>query len=272
MYNQSPSATHAYQPRDKQDGVPQHSGAQTPGATAAAAAAAQMYPMNMPYYQYYYMPSQFGYQQNAAAAAYGQPFMNKSMYPNMYQQGTAKPNAANPAGTATSPYGAAAASPYSQTMYSAAMSAGYDDMTAPGAGLQHNLGGLQDYQKMYQQQLPGFLGGAQQQQPPMHHHQQPSQQPPQQPASATGNKNDKAGNAAGGAGGSNGHHHHAQQQQQPYPGNYFGGSFPTSYQQQYPQQQQQQQHFPHFPQQQQQQAPAAQQPSPMGRQQPYWSQ
>ena len=223
-----------------------------------------MYPMNMPYYQYYYMPSQFGYQQNAAAAAYGQPFMNKSMYPNMYQHsaGTAKPNAANPAGTATSPYGAAGASPYSQTMYSAAMSAGYDDMTAPSAGLQHNLGGLQDYQKMYQQQLPGFLGGVQQ--PPVH--QQPSQQPQQQPPSATGPKNDKSGNAAG-ATGSNGHH--AQQQQQPYPGNYFGGSFPTSYQQQYPQQQ----HFPHFPQQQQQQqAPAAQQPSPMGRQQPYWSQ
>lgn len=257
MYNQSPSATHAYQPRDKQDGVPQHTGAQTPGATAAAAAAAQMYPMNMPYYQYYYMPSQFGYQQNAAAAAYGQPFMNKSMYPNMYQQ-TAKPNAANPAGTATSPYGAAGASPYSQTMYSAAMSAGYDDMTAPGAGLQHNLGGLQDYQKMYQQQLPGFLSGQQQQQQPVQ-----SQAPQQAPS---GTKNDKAGNAAA-ATGSNG------QQQQPYPGNYFGsGSFPTSYQQQQ-QQYPQQQHFPHFAQQQQQQqAPAAQQPSPMGRQQPYWSQ
>lgn len=258
MYNQSPSATHAYQPRDKQDGVPQHTGAQTPGATAAAAAAAQMYPMNMPYYQYYYMPSQFGYQQNAAAAAYGQPFMNKSMYPNMYQQ-TAKPNAANPAGTATSPYGASGASPYSQTMYSAAMSAGYDDMAAPGAGLQHNLGGLQDYQKMYQQQLPGFLSGQQQQQQPVQ-----SQAPQQQAPSGT--KNDKAGNAAA-ATGSNG------QQQQPYPGNYFGsGSFPTSYQQQQ-QQYPQQQHFPHFAQQQQQQqAPAAQQPSPMGRQQPYWSQ
>ncbi|KAI9245850.1 hypothetical protein BDA99DRAFT_576765 [Phascolomyces articulosus] len=298
-YSQSPSVTSAgtYQGRDKhnQDSVasmPQHTGAQTPGAAAAAAAAQQMYPANMPYYPYYYMPNQFGYQQS-----YGQPFLNKNMYPNMYQQSVGKPNT----GSAASPYGAAAGSaggaagagsagsPYSQNMYGqsvtgagAGATGGYDDM-----GLQHHLSmGLHDYnQKPYQQQLPGFLGstsaGQQQQQQQAG---QPGQQPGQPGQSTSGqpqsNKNEVGGglnksaaNAAGAAAGSNGHHHHQHpQQQQQYqqamnPGNYFGHSFP--YQQQYPQQ-----HFPHFQQQQpgQQQQPSAQQPSPMGRQQPYWSQ
>ncbi|KAI9492727.1 hypothetical protein BDB00DRAFT_883374 [Zychaea mexicana] len=302
-YSQSPSVTSAgtYQGRDKhnQDGVgsmPQHSGAQTPGA------AQQMYPANMPYYPYYYMPNQFGYQQS-----YGQPFLNKNMYPNMYQHSVGKPST----GSAASPYGAASGSPYSQqTMYgqsvtggAAAAAAGagagsgvvgYDDMS----GLQHHLGGmsLHDYQKPYQQQLPGFLGstgaGGQQPQQAMQQQQQQQAVPSQQQS----NKNEVAGgplnkSATNAAGGSNGHHlhqqqqqqqqqHQQQQQQQSYqqamnPGNYFGHSgFP--YQQQYPQQ-----HFAHFQQQQpgqqqqqqqQQQAPSAQQPSPMGRQQPYWSQ
>ena len=241
--------------------MPQHSGAQTPGGAAAAAAAAaqqqQMYPANMPYYPYYYMPNQFGYQQS-----YGQPFLNKNMYPNMYQQHSVKPSTG---GSAASPYGSA--SPYSQNMYGQSVTGntgGYDDMS----GLQQHLGGmsLHDYQKPYQQQqqLPGFLGASGQQQP-----NQP-QQAQQQQTPQQSNKNEVTGvkqNAA-----ANGHQQPPQQQQyqQMNPANYLGHSFP--YQQQYPQQ-----HFPHFQQQQQptgqqQQAPSAQQPSPMGRQQPYWSQ
>ncbi|KAI9313814.1 hypothetical protein BX666DRAFT_1973864 [Dichotomocladium elegans] len=253
-YNQSPS-TNAYQSRDKhnQDGVgslPQHTGAHTPGT-----AAQQMYPVNMPYYQYYYMPNQFTYQQ----AAYGQPYMNKNMYPNMYQQ-TGKPNT----GSATSPYGAAG-SPYSQNMYGQSVSSGYDDMS----GLQQHLGGmgLHDYQKPYQQ-LPNFLGaaasGSQQS--------QQTQQPGASGSQQNAGKNDKSGAPAPGATTSNGHHH-PQQQPQGYQhpaatGNYFNHSF--QYQQQYPQHQQQ---YPHFQHQaaQQQQTPSGQ-PSPMGRQQPYWSQ
>ncbi|KAG1051605.1 hypothetical protein G6F43_006197 [Rhizopus delemar] len=140
-FNHSPSVTSAspYQTRDKYNQDSNQTTAQSQNLPQ------QMYPTNLPYYQYYYMPSQYNaYQQSA----YGQPFMNKSMYPNMYQHSTTagKPTAAAAAAAVQSPY----SSPYGQQsqLYTQSMS-GYDDL------------GLSDYQKsMYgqQPQLQGFLG------------------------------------------------------------------------------------------------------------------
>lgn len=247
-YNQSPSATTAaaYSARDKHS---QEGAAAQPHTSAQAPSAGQQMYANMPYYPYYYMPNQFGYQQS-----YGQPFMNKNMYPNMYQHSTGKPNA----GAATSPYGSA--SPYSQSVYgqtvSGVVGGGYDDM----AGLQHHLGSanLHDYQKPYSQQLPGFLG------------QQPSAQQTQSAQQGAGKADQLNKAGANAAGASNGHQqpqqHQHQQQGLQHGMNYFGQSFPY-----YPQQFQQ---FPHQPAQQQAlpNQQQQQQQSPMGRPQPYWSQ
>lgn len=198
----------------------------------------QMYPTNLPYYQYYYMHNQYNaYQQSA----YGQPFMNKSMYPNMYQHTTTagKPTTAAAAAAATvqSPYN----SPYGQQsqLYNQAMS-GYDDL------------GLNDYQKsMYvQPQLQGFLGhlNHHQQQQPSAQGAQPTQ--PTQKADMTSTARTAASNAA-----SQQQQTPASQQQQtqlpqqqqqqqlhqqhPYAGtnNFFGQPQMFSYQQ-YPQYQQ----------------------------------
>ncbi|KAK3825997.1 MAG: hypothetical protein J3Q66DRAFT_329119 [Benniella sp.] len=109
----------------------------------------------MPYYPYYYMPNQFpnAYQQSG----YGQPFVNKNMYP-MYQQHQqqqhSKPGAGN-----SSPYGNYGTTggqghhQYSQ--------GGYDDMSAAGI---HGMGGLNNdpYPKYGNPGMQNFLGNQQQ--------------------------------------------------------------------------------------------------------------
>ncbi|KAF9301413.1 hypothetical protein BGZ74_006749 [Mortierella antarctica] len=119
--------------------------ASTSGATSTAATQAQQtlqqqqgYPNMgaMPYYPYYYMPNQFpnAYQQSG----YGQPFVNKNMYP-MYQQQQQQQqqqqHSTKPGTNAHSPYAsynsmdAQGHHQYSQ--------GGYDSMT--GSGL-HGMG------------------------------------------------------------------------------------------------------------------------------------
>lgn len=140
----NPPAT-AYQSRDKYTHDTTSATSQQSGPAAAAgsnpAVQAQHAYANVPYYPYYYMPNQFqGYQQ----PGYGQPFVNKNMYP-MYQHGN-KPNG-------TSPY-AAGGSPY-QHHYSPAAS--YDDMNALHQQQQHGM--AQDYQKHYGgQPLQNYMG------------------------------------------------------------------------------------------------------------------
>ncbi|KAI8390322.1 hypothetical protein BD560DRAFT_380640 [Blakeslea trispora] len=257
VFSHSPSVTSAsvYQSRDKysQDGL---HGQSNQGANMPQ----QMYPTNLPYYQYYYMPNQFNaYQQSA----YGQPFMNKSMYPSMYQQqqqqqtqqqiqpqAAGKPSAST-AASAASPYGSAA-SPYGQPsqLYSSHQ---YDDL-----GM-----GLNDYQKsMYSQpQLQSFLGNLQQ---------QPQQQQTQSKSTNDLNTRSATSGGANSSSAASGAtttpqqqpqqpQHHQQPQQQPYAGNYFGQPQMFSYGQ-YPQHHQ----FQQMPPQQQQTQPT--------RQQQYWNQ
>ncbi len=162
------------------------------------------------------MPNQYSaYQQSA----YGQPFMNKSMYPNMYQHATTSTAAAGKPTSAavaqSSPYG----SPYGQQsqLYNQAMTS-YDDL------------GISDYQKtMYgqQAQLQGFLG------------QQPSSgaQSTQstQKSDISANRATAASQPASGQQSST---QLPQQMQHPYANNFFGQPQMFSYQQ-YPQYQQQ---------------------------------
>ncbi|KAG0746653.1 hypothetical protein G6F62_003952 [Rhizopus arrhizus] len=202
-----------YQARDKYTAAGETTGTTT---TQSQTVPQQMYPTNLPYYQYYYMPNQYSaYQQSA----YGQPFMNKSMYPNMYQHATTSTAAAGKPTSAavaqSSPYG----SPYGQQsqLYNQAMTS-YDDL------------GISDYQKtMYgqQAQLQGFLG------------QQPSSgaQSTQstQKSDISANRATAASQPASGQQSST---QLPQQMQHPYANNFFGQPQMFSYQQ-YPQYQQQ---------------------------------
>jgi hypothetical protein len=160
-YGHSPSATaaNAYNPRDKLA----QEGSQTTPATSAAgqnqadnlhSQQAQQhqpgYP-NMPYYPYYYMPNQF----NAHyGSGFGQPFVNKNMYP-MY---SGKPNApSSPYATAGSPYAS------QQHLYGLpGANSPYDDMSASQQQQAPGLSGnnIFDYQKQVygNQQLQDFLG------------------------------------------------------------------------------------------------------------------
>ncbi|GAB5591745.1 RNAPII degradation factor [Umbelopsis nana] len=124
----------AYQSRDKYNHDANNSASQqsvqSAGNNPAVQAQHQQHAYaNVPYYPYYYMPNQFqGYQQ----PGYGQPFVNKSMYP-MYQHAS-KPTASSSYTTAGSPY---------QHQYSPAAS--YEDMNA--VHQQHGM--VHDYQKHY---------------------------------------------------------------------------------------------------------------------------
>ncbi|KAI9279375.1 hypothetical protein BY458DRAFT_488013 [Sporodiniella umbellata] len=186
----------------------------------------QMYPTNLPYYQYYYMPNQYNaYQQSP----YGQHFMNKGMYPNMYQQSSASPAKASTtnavtANAAQSPYG----SPYGQQtqLYSQSVN-GYDDL------------GLNDYQKtIYGQQqhtqLHGFLGQLGQQQTSQAANTQSTQSAQQSDTRNTNLSSNPTTQAP------TGQHQTTQQQasNHPYTNNFFGQPQMFSYQQ-YPQYQQQ---------------------------------
>ncbi|KAG1080740.1 hypothetical protein G6F42_023228 [Rhizopus arrhizus] len=257
-FSHSPSVTSAsaYQSRDKYS---QDAGLHGQSGQNQNIPQQQMYPTNLPYYQYYYMPNQFNaYQQSA----YGQPFMNKSMYPNMYQQQQqqpGKPSATSAAtGASASPYGSAA-SPYGQQ--SQLYNHQYDDLQQLGMG-------LNDYQKsMYgntaQPQLQGFLGGLNGQQ----------QQPQQQSSQGQNQKRELRSTANATATTPQQQQQAPQQvpqtqqpqqpQQQPYAAgaNYFGQPQMFSYGQ-YPQQHHQ------F----QQQMPPQQQSQQPTRQQQYWNQ
>ncbi|KAI1302080.1 RNAPII degradation factor [Mortierella claussenii] len=168
-YGQIPvTAGNNYHSRDSKYNQDSSSTASTSGASSTSSTQAQQtlqqqqqqqqaYPNmagGMPYYPYYYMaPNQFpNYQQSG----YGQPFVNKNMYPmyqHQQQQHSTKP------GTATSsPYGnygsTAGQGHYSQ--------AGYEDMS--GAGI-HGMGGLNNdpYTKYGNAGMQNFLGNQQQQ-------------------------------------------------------------------------------------------------------------
>ncbi|KAI8380908.1 uncharacterized protein BYT42DRAFT_564652 [Radiomyces spectabilis] len=282
-FSHSPSVTaaSAYPGREKygQDASPMG----TPNVASAGAQSIpqqqQMYPANLPYFQYYYMPNQFnGY----PPSGYGQHFMNKSMYPAMYQH-TAKPTAgASPYNATGSPYNATG-SPYASQshLYNQTVAGGYDDMAALQQQLGGMGGGLSDYQKMYgsNPQIHGILGNL-----PAHGG-QPAQGQVSQQSNAAGkadvggsqySKYDKGSGAAGGPlqGSQQGQQPLYQQSLGGNPSNYFGQSQQMfGYQQQYPQSlhqyQQQQgqpnQQAPSVSRQQQQQAQPAQQPQ-------YWNQ
>ncbi|KAF9331480.1 RNAPII degradation factor [Podila minutissima] len=166
-YGQIPvTAANNYQSRDgkynQETSTASTSGAATTGSTQAHQTLQQQqqqqqaYPNiagGMPYYPYYYMPNQFpnAYQQSG----YGQPFVNKNMYPMYQHQHNAnKPGAAN-----NTPYGN-----YSTTagqghhQYS---QSGYEDMS--GAGI-HGMGGLNNdpYGKYGNPSMQNFLGNQQQ--------------------------------------------------------------------------------------------------------------
>ncbi|KAG0207943.1 RNAPII degradation factor [Mortierella sp. GBA30] len=170
-YGQIPvTAANNYQSRDSKYNQDSSATASTSGAASTGSTQAQqtlqqqqqqqqVYPNmagGLPYYPYYYMPNQFpnAYQQSG----YGQPFVNKNMYP-MYQhqqqqQQSSKPGAAN-----SSPYGNYSSTAgqghhqYSQT--------GYEDMS--GAGI-HGMGTLNNdpYAKYGNPGMQNFLGNQQQ--------------------------------------------------------------------------------------------------------------
>lgn len=226
----------AYQGRDKYNHDNQAAQANTPTSTGNPNVQGQQHAYaNIPYYPYYYMPNQFqGYQQ----PGYGQPYMNKNMYP-MYQH-TNKP-------AANSPY-AAHASPY-QHHYSPAAS--YEDMSTLQ---QHGM--MQDYSKPYGNapQLPNYMAGQQ----------------GQVSGNQTGNKNEVNGQYGKNLQNSQGQAQYMSQQSNAY------GQMYSGYQQQYPQQhrQPQPQGQVQGQPQSQPQVQGAQAPSQAGnqQQQPYWSQ
>ncbi|KAG0294884.1 hypothetical protein BGZ97_004958, partial [Linnemannia gamsii] len=117
----------------------------------------QAYPNmgGMPYYPYYYMPNQFpnAYQQSG----YGQPFVNKNMYP-MYQHQQQQPQ--QPQHGSNKPGAAASSSPYGNYSSNQYSQGGYEDMS--GAGI-HGMGGLNnDPYAKYNPGMQNFLGNQQQ--------------------------------------------------------------------------------------------------------------
>ncbi|KAG2172667.1 hypothetical protein INT43_000014 [Umbelopsis isabellina] len=237
----------AYQGREKYNHDNQAAQANTPTTTGNPNLQGQQHAYaNIPYYPYYYMPNQFqGYQQ----PGYGQPYMNKNMYP-MYQH-TNKP-------TANSPY-AANASPY-QHHYSPAAS--YEDMSTLQ---QHGM--IQDYSKPYGNapQLPNYMAGQQ------------GQASGNQPA----NKNETNGQYGKNVNNSQGQAQYMSQQSNAYGQMYSAYQQQQQHQHQHQQQQYSQQHRQPQPQgqgqvqpQSQPQVQGAQAPSQTGnqQQQPYWSQ
>ncbi|CAG8445203.1 9845_t:CDS:2 [Acaulospora colombiana] len=90
----------------------------------------QPYPVGVPYYPYYYLPS---YQQSG----YGQPFVNKSMYPVYNHPHSTKPGSASGA----TPYGypSTPTTPNAPHHYSHTSTTGYEDITA---GQMHHLPGV----------------------------------------------------------------------------------------------------------------------------------
>ncbi|KAG0340685.1 hypothetical protein BG004_006306 [Podila humilis] len=168
-YGQIPvTAGNNYQSRDgmynQETSTASTSGATSTGSTQAHQSLQQQqqqqqaYPNiagGMPYYPYYYMPNQFpnAYQQSG----YGQPFVNKNMYPmyqHQQQHNTNKPGAGN-----NTPYGSySSTGAQSHHQYS---QSGYEDMS--GAGI-HGMGGLNNdpYAKYGNPGMQNFMGNQQQ--------------------------------------------------------------------------------------------------------------
>ncbi|KAF9579179.1 hypothetical protein BGW38_004662, partial [Lunasporangiospora selenospora] len=170
-YSQVPGAgANSYQPRDGKYSQESSSTVTTSGASSTGTSQAQQtlqqqqqqqqqtYPGmagGIPYYPYYYMPNQFpnAYQQSG----YGQPFMNKNMYP-MYQQ---QPHSNKPGTTSNTPYGNYGTTGVGQGGHHQYSQSGYDDLS----GL-HGMGALgnEAYGKYNANPgMQGFLGGQQQQ-------------------------------------------------------------------------------------------------------------
>ncbi|KAG0370257.1 hypothetical protein BGX24_002091, partial [Mortierella sp. AD032] len=117
----------------------------------------QAYPNmgGMPYYPYYYMPNQFpnAYQQSG----YGQPFVNKNMYP-MYQHQQQQQHGSNkPGSNSNTPYGNYSSTGAAQGGHHQYSQTGYDDMS--GAGLHSGMGlGNDSYAKYGYPGTQNFLG------------------------------------------------------------------------------------------------------------------
>ncbi|KAK9711281.1 RNAPII degradation factor [Basidiobolus ranarum] len=116
----------------------------------------------IPYYPYYYVPNQFhtpAYQQSG----YGQPFMNKNIYPYYGSQQTSKPGTS----ATGSPY-TSAAYPSNTLNQPNSYSQGppgvgrYDDISLSGSNNGGIGSGVSEYQKGYKSDLPlqGFLGSS----------------------------------------------------------------------------------------------------------------
>ncbi|KAG0197172.1 hypothetical protein BGX28_009316 [Mortierella sp. GBA30] len=174
-YGQMPTTgANTYQTRDSKYNQDTAATASTTGAASTSSTQAQQtlqqqqqqqqaYPNmagGLPYYPYYYMaPNQFpnAYQQSG----YGQPFVNKNMYP-MYQHqqpqpqqhSSNKPGSSN-TNTSYGNFGTAGAGQGGHHQYS---QSGYDDMS--GAGL-HGLSN-DPYAKYGNAGVPNYLAGQQQ--------------------------------------------------------------------------------------------------------------
>ncbi|KAG0279178.1 RNAPII degradation factor [Linnemannia gamsii] len=173
-YGQMPATgINSYQARDTKYNQDSTAAVGTTGAASTGSTQAQQtlqqqqqqqaYPNmgGMPYYPYYYMPNQFpnAYQQSG----YGQPFVNKNMYP-MYQHqqqqqqqqhGSNKPGSNN-----NTPYGNYSSTGAGQGGHHQYSQTGYDDMS--GAGLHSGMGLANDsYTKYGYPGTQNFLGSQQ---------------------------------------------------------------------------------------------------------------
>ncbi|KAF9086536.1 hypothetical protein BGX29_001348, partial [Mortierella sp. GBA35] len=170
-YGQMPATgINSYQARDTKYNQDSAAAVGTTGAGSTGSTQAQQtlqqqqqqaYPNmgGMPYYPYYYMPNQFptAYQQSG----YGQPFVNKNMYPMYQHQQQQQQHGSNkPGSNNNTPYGNYNSSGTGQGGHHQYSQSGYDDMS--GAGLHGGMSlGSDSYTKYGYPGTQNFLGSQQ---------------------------------------------------------------------------------------------------------------
>ncbi|KAF9900389.1 RNAPII degradation factor [Linnemannia zychae] len=169
-YGQMPgTGINSYQARDTKYNQDSTAAVGTTGAGATGTTQAQQtlqqqqqqgYPNmgGMPYYPYYYMPNQFpnAYQQSG----YGQPFVNKNMYPMYQHQQQQQHGSSKPGSNSNTPYGNYSSTGAGQGAHHQYSQTGYDDMS--GAGLHSGMGlGNDTYAKYGYPGTQNFLGSQQ---------------------------------------------------------------------------------------------------------------
>ncbi|KAG0067536.1 hypothetical protein BGZ90_000956, partial [Linnemannia elongata] len=170
-YGQMPATgINSYQARDTKYNQDSTAAVGTTGAGSTGTTQAQQtlqqqqqqaYPNmgGMPYYPYYYMPNQFptAYQQSG----YGQPFVNKNMYPMYQHQQQQQQHGSNkPGSNSNTPYGNYSSTGAGQAGHHQYSQTGYDDMS--GAGLHNGMGlGNDSYTKYGYPGTQNFLGSQQ---------------------------------------------------------------------------------------------------------------